>query len=237
MFCWDALDLPQTDTCMVRNFLLEIHTGESWAQLWLFEFLKQAVDWSPSEILELGMICKCTFQDNWSISLLFLKIPFVKLKYSAFSVAFFFFLSKTNKQTKLKKPFTWSLISCQMDYLFMRWFYKTNFLENAYFFPKLYGNMVVPNMAAPGEVGLHSAFPWAQLFALTVSSIVLYQFKDFGKSALALVIGSLMSLVSRFVLIEFSTSVSRLVSFTTLQRKSLVYVSNQHIDIKFIFAW
>lgn len=84
---------------------------------WLFWFLKQAMDWSPSEILELGMICKWAFQDNWSISLLFLKILFVKLNYSAFSVAFFI-------KKKPKKPFIWSLISCQMVYLFVRWFYK-----------------------------------------------------------------------------------------------------------------
>lgn len=33
MFFCDALELHQAETCMVRNFLLEIYTGESQAQL------------------------------------------------------------------------------------------------------------------------------------------------------------------------------------------------------------
>lgn len=71
------------------------------------------------------------------------------------------------------------------------------------------------------------SFSWTQFFILIVNSIVLYQFKDFGKSALALMIGSLVSLVSRFMLIEFSaSSVSWLVSFTTLQRKIFVCIAN-----------
>jgi len=77
------------------------------------------------------------------------------------------------------------------------------------------------------------SFSWTLFLVLRVSSIVLYQFKDFGKSALALVIGSLMSLVSRFMLIEFSTSsVSWLVSFTTLQRKIFfhIYCKLPHSD-------
>lgn len=76
------------------------------------------------------------------------------------------------------------------------------------------------------------SFSWTQFFALRVSSIVLYQFKDSGKSALALMIGSLMSLVSRFMLIEFSaSSVSWLVSFTTLQRKIFIYIASYLIQI------
>lgn len=91
--------------------------------------------------------------------------------------------------------------------------------------------MVVSNMAGSGEVWL-LFFLDSIFFALRVSSIVLYQFKDSGKSALALMIGSLMSLVSRFMLIEFSaSSVSWLVSFTTLQRKIFIYIASYRIQI------